>query len=109
MTHQATVLRFPMARRLMDCRERVFDGNVRFPVHADTSDDQLNAMAETIVAASEGLVDLAEYAGVRVGLGKSRDRARARKAGIVIDEAFFDSIDEDMMRVAAELYELRHG
>jgi len=109
MIHQANVLRFPMERRLMDCRERVFDGNARFPVDADTTDDQLNAMAEKIVAEAGRLVDIAEYTGIRVGLGKSRDRARAKQAGIEIDEAFFDSMDEDMMRVAAELYELRHG
>jgi hypothetical protein len=109
MIHQENVLRFPMARRLMDCRERVFDGNARFPVDADTTDDQLNAMAENIFAEDGLLVDVSVYVGIRVGLGKARDRARAKRAGVEIDEVFFDSMDKDMMQVAAELYELRHG
>ncbi len=103
----STVIRFPAERRLKSFRERLFDGNSRYQVKASMESADLDAMAERIVLECSQVVDVTLYAMVRVGVGKSRDRILAEELGIVLDEEQMDFGDDDLVRIEADLYELR--
>lgn len=100
------VVRFPLERRLTQYRERVFDENGRYPVSAEMSDAELDALAERIFSNDcAGCVETSVYAKIRVGLGKARDRSRARRAGAQVLD--FDLCDDELVELEAVLYVCR--
>jgi len=103
----SAVIRFPVERRLRSFRERLFDGNSRYQVKASMESGDLDSMAERIALECSQVVDATLYAMVRVGVGKSRDRILAEELGIVLDDAQMDFGDDDLVRIEADLYELR--
>jgi hypothetical protein len=102
-------VRFPIERRLTNFRDRIFDGNARYPVNERTTDAELDGMAERMALEACGGAGPSPlmYAQIRVGLGKSRDRALAMAEGLRIEDEHFDFGDEELVEAEAYLYAQR--